>query len=190
MSQEEKSQREFFRAPAELTVLFGPDEPAGRQAMAMDKEMWQTQAQLESAAREILEGQGGDLSYSPLLKVLRWLDFKLDLVLYHLRFREMAEHFPHQGTTLDISGTGLGFTGEELPRRGETILVCLLLPDSPARPILAVGEVVREGQDQQGRPVAAVNFLDIGEEDRERLIRFTFQKQRKQLAKRAEEEFE
>jgi len=188
MSEEEKSQREFFRAPAELTVLFGPDEPAGRQAMAMDKEMWQTQAQLESAAREILEGQSGDLNYSPLLKVLRWLDFKLDLVLYQLRFRELAEHFPYQGTTLDISGTGVGFTGENLPPRGEKVLICLLLPDSPARPVLAVGQVVRVDPGPDGRTVAAVTFQDIGEEDRERLIRFTFQKQRKQLAQRAEEE--
>ena len=188
MSQEEKSKREFFRAPAELTVLFGPDSPAGRQAMAMDKEMWQTQARLESAAREVLEGQGGDLDYSPLLKVLRWLDFKQDLVLYHLRFREMAEHFPYRATTLDISGTGLGFTGEDLPAQGDKVLICLPLPDSPARPILAAGEVVRVTREPGGRTVAAVTFLDIGEEDQERLIRFTFQKQRQQLAQRAEED--
>ena len=121
---------------------------------------------------------------------MRWLDYKMDLVLYHLRSREMAEHFPRQAGTVDLSGTGISLTGRDLPRAGERILLCLQLPDLPARPLMLAAETVRVDAAGEGDPVAAIQFLEITDEDRERVIRYTFSKQREDLVRRAEEELD
>lgn len=186
MGENNRQEREFYRTEASLQFFWGPDTLAGRQAMIMDSQMWDSQSQLESAARLILDDEGGDSpAMRPLFTVIRWLDFKLDLILQHLRSRDQAENFPGQGATSDLSGSGFGVSGPIDAEPGQRILVCLALPDMPSRPIFALGEVVRTGEhDAAGQAAAGVHFLEIAEADRERVIRFTFAQQRRLLAQR------
>lgn len=187
MSESERSEREFFRAPAQLRVFYGPDTMAGRQAMAMDSEMWANQAQLEAAARQVMEDVSVADSDRPLLSVLRWMDFKVDLVLHHLRLREHALHFPHNTLTTDLSGSGVGLRQNVALNVGESVLMALYLPDNPSRPVYSVAEVVRVEENQPGAR-AALRFGDIAESDRERVIRFGFTQQRRILAQRMGED--
>jgi len=187
MSDSATSNREFFRTAAKLTVHYGPDTRQGRQALAMDQEVWETMAGLETQARRILEEEGVPEEHKPLLKVLSWLDFKLDLVLYHLRSQEQAQHFPYQGTTINISGSGLALAEACELAPGSSVLLGIILPDAPWRPVLATGEVVRS-ESVSGENTSAIRFLEISEVDRERIIHFTFQKQRQELSRLAEEE--
>jgi hypothetical protein len=187
MSEGERSEREYFRAPAQLRVFYGPDTMAGRQAMAMDAEMWANQTQLESAARQVLEEAAVAEAERPLLSVLRWMDFKIDLALHHLRLREHALHFPHQAMTTDISGSGVGLKDNVALNVGETVLAALYLPDNPSRPVYAVSLVVRVEDNQPGAR-AALRFAEIAESDRERVIRFGFAQQRRILAQRMGDE--
>jgi|GEM_PF-1339967 hypothetical protein len=183
------SERDFFRIAAQVTVLFGPDTPEARRALAVDQELWQTQSTLETTARQIMEEQPVEEGLKPILAVLRWLDFKSDLILYHLRKQEMRAHFPHQAVTLDLSGSGLALKGDLGLKAGQSVIMSLQLPDAPGRPILAVGEVVRVGPAEgQTQPATAVRFVEISEIDRERIVRYTFQKQRQELARRSEED--
>ena len=187
MSETERSEREFFRASAQLRAFYGPDTMAGRQAMAVDNEMWANQAQLETAARQALEEAGAAEVERPLLSVLRWMDFKIDLVLHHLRLREHALHFPHQAMTTDISGSGVGLQHNLGLNVGSPVLLALYLPDNPSRPVYAVAEVVRVEDNQPGAR-AALRFGEIAESDRERVIRFGFAQQRRVLAQRMGED--
>ncbi|MFH1060931.1 MAG: PilZ domain-containing protein [Pseudomonadota bacterium] len=187
MTESDRSEREYFRAPARLRIVFGPDTMAGRQAMAMDTEMWVNQSQLESAARQVLEDASVAEGERPLLSVLRWMDFKIDLVLHHLRLREHALHFPHQGMTTDISGSGVGLEDNVALTVGGSVLVALYLPDNPSRPVYAGADVVRVEANQPGAK-AALRFKDLAESDRERVIRFGFTQQRRMLAQRMEDE--
>lgn len=187
MSDNQRSDREYFRASANLRVFYGPDTMAGRQAMAMDSEMWLNQTQLEAAARQVLEEAGVSEAERPLLSVLRWMDFKIDLVLHHLRLREHALHFPHQTMTTDVSGSGVGLQQNVALTVGEQVLQALYLPDNPSRPVYAVTEVVRVDENQPGAR-AALSFVEIAEGDRERVIRFGFAQQRRMLAQRMTEE--
>lgn len=190
MDQSQGKDRNYYRANAEIMVRYGPVNEKARHAMAMDQETWRFQAQLEAAARSGLEAAMSDDATKPLADMLRWLDYKLDLVLYHLTAEKMAEFFPHQALTVDISGSGLGLA--EVPDLGQDqqILLSIALPDAPSRPIYAVGKVVRKhGQAEPGKPRAAVTFEDISDDDRERIIRYNFRQQRRELARRTEEEF-
>ena len=188
MSPAQDSRREYSRAPARLIVHYGPDTPQGRRAVALDSELWAAQTGMEAAAREVLEEQRVSDELQPLLKVLHWLDFKVDMVLAQLRTRDLAEHFPHQAVT-DTSGAGLGLAEGHGLEPGQRILVHLPLPDHPAKPVLAVAEVVRTRSEEGGECAGtALRFVEMADDDRELVIRFTFKKQRKHLARRAEGE--
>jgi len=185
MSDNVREEREFFRTEAGLLVFWGPDTLAGRQAMALDSELWESQSELEAAARKAMEEQTAPEALRPLLTVMRWLDFKLDMILQQMRTREQAAHFPGRATTTDLSGSGFGVAEAMGLEVGSRILISLALPDEPSRPILALGEVVRASEENLSQgSAAAVRFLDIAESDRERLIRFTFTQQRRILAQR------
>ncbi len=186
MSDPTPSEREFFRANATLRVFYGPESLAGRQAMAMDGEMWSNQSRLEAAARQIMEESGVDESHRPILSVMRWMDFKLDLVLHHLRLREHQAHFPHQASTTDVSGSGVGIDQSDGITVGDRVMLALYLPESPSRPVYAVAEVVRVADAQYGAK-SVFRFLEIAESDRERVIRFGFDQQRRMLAQRMSE---
>jgi hypothetical protein len=181
------SDREYYRATAELTVHYGPDSRHGRQALVMDQEVWDSMALLETQARQIMEDGDVAEQEKPLLKVLSWLDFKLDLVLYHLRSKDKEKLFPYQGTTTKISGSGFGLAEPCEIEPGGRLLVSIVLPDAPWRPVVALCEVVRT-EDAGSGATSAIRFVEITDTDRERIIRFTFKKQRQELSRRAEED--
>lgn len=187
-SQENTTERQYFRTSVRLTVRYGEDTDSARQAMAMDREMWSMQSRLEESARGVLEKQSLPESMLPLMDVIRWMDFKLDMVLYHLRMREHDLHFPHQLDIMDISGSGLGVAGVQALETGRRILLAVNLPNSPWRPLYAVGEVVRrDKREEADSDLVGINFVEIADADRERIIRFTFEQQRRQLARRSQE---
>jgi hypothetical protein len=188
MSQPPESGREFYRAETELVIHYGPDTPEARQALALDRELWKNQSRLESAAREALDESRGDEMDGRLLAVLRWLDFKLDLVLYHQRVADRSRFLPHRALTRDLSGSGVGLAQPSAEPEGSRVLVSLTLPDSPSRPVVAVGQVVR-GEAAEGHgPEAGIRFVEISEADRERIVHYNFAKQREELSRRAGEE--
>lgn len=189
MSQEENSCREFYRTESEVLVRYGPDTVEARHAMAMDQDTWHIQSQLEAAARHAMDEAVLPEGMEPVMAALKWLDYKLDLVLYHLTSPKVAAFFPQHAVTSDISGSGLSLANTGDLKVGQRILLNICLSDSPSRTIYAVGEVVRvDSAEEAGEPFTAVRFEDISEEDRERIVRYNFRQQRKDLAKRAEED--
>ncbi|MBI5522377.1 MAG: PilZ domain-containing protein [Desulfarculus sp.] len=191
MTDNHREEREFFRTAASLMVFWGPDTLAGRQALALDSKLWEGHGEMEAAARKALEDEKAPEALRPVLSVMRWLDFKLDLILHQMRLREQAAHFPGRATTTDLSGSGFGVAEPLGVEVGSRVLVSLALPDEPSRPVTALGEVVRAGEaDLAHGAASAVRFLDIAEIDRERLIRFTFNQQRRLLAQRNQGEQE
>ena len=185
---QDSERRDYFRICADLPITYGPDTAAGRRIMAMDAQMWQVQSELENAARNVLEVDSPGSQDRPLVTLMRWMDFKIDLVLHQLRLTQHQAHFPYECLTTDISGSGLGMTGCQEMRPGENILISLTLPDSPHRAVYAVAQVVWvDSSRPSGQAQTAVAFSQISEADRERLIRFTFRQQRRDLARRSEE---
>ncbi len=188
MNENNSSERQFYRTSVRLLVRYGTENESSRQAMAMDQEMWAMQSKLEEAAGAVWEKQSLSESVMPLLDVIRWMDFKIDMILYHLRTREYDLHFPGKMNVVNISGSGLGVCGESDLTLGQRIILAINLPNSPWRPVYAIGEVVRADQpDDCDDNHIGINFVEIADSDRERIIRFTFEQQRRQLARRNQE---
>lgn len=181
-----QSEREFYRTGARLPLRFGPDTHEGRRSMAMDSEVWKTQSELEEAARRALEEGDKNPELAPLVSMLRYLDYKVDLILYQLRSAGIGDHFPHHTYTTDISGSGLAVRAHPNLHMDDQVIINLSLPDLPSRPIFAVAKVVRAGSGDEGE--AGLALLEISDTDRERLVRFTFAKQREELSRRSQEE--
>ncbi len=186
MSDKAQSEREFFRTGAKLSLRFGPDTQEGRRSMTMDEAVWRTQSELEEASRRTLEDGEKSPELAPVLAMLRYLDYKVDLILHHLRSSVIDSHFPHHTYTTDISGSGLAVQAHSELRLGERVLISLSLPDLPSRPIFAAAKVVRSDGGGQGEIGLALE--EISESDRERLVRLTFARQREELARRSQEE--
>lgn len=189
MQKDTPSERSYFRASAELVVHYGPDTPQARQIMAMDADIWQAQSELETGARQVVEDSAVNDNLKPLFNMILWLDFKVDLILHHLRTNELLSHFPNVEETSDLSGSGFGLKPGSKLKPGMRIIITLTLPDALSRPVFAIGEAVRRNDaSQDDQAAAAVHFIEISDADRERLIRFTFRQQRRDLARRAGEE--
>ena len=189
MPDSSQTDREFYRVRAQVGLRYGPETPHARQAMAMDAEVWRSQSSLEAQARKVWEDQTVSDDVKPLLTVMRWLDFKLDMVLHQLRQQQLERIFPHQGATTDISGSGLSFITKFGTGANQRLIMSIALPDAPGRPVFAVGEVLRvEPSEVEGHELVAVNLIELADEDRERIIRYVFGLQRRELALRAEEE--
>jgi c-di-GMP-binding flagellar brake protein YcgR len=185
---QDSERREYFRICSRLPINYGPDTAEGRRMMSMDAQLWEVQTELESAAMGIMEMDSANIQDRPLITLLRWMDFKIDLVLHQLRLAQHQAHFPYTCLATDLSGSGLGISDCSHVDAGEQVLVSMTLPDSPHRAVYAVANVIWVDPDRPGGHArAALVFSEISEADRERLIRYTFRQQRRELARRSEE---
>ncbi|KIX15393.1 PilZ domain-containing protein [Dethiosulfatarculus sandiegensis] len=188
MNPDEPNTREYFRTKARLSVQYGPYTSQAAEAMMLDEQVWNIQSDIEHRAKTIMDEGAHPESLKPFIDVARWLDFKLDLILHRLRTQEIKKLLPHQVFSFDISGSGVSLEkGPGLEPEKELILA-ITLPDAPGRPVYARGQVLRTQKDAlEKHPCAAVQFSQISETDRERLIHYTFRQQRRELARRAGE---
>jgi hypothetical protein len=100
-------------------------------------------------------------------------------------FREEADLAP---CVVDISGSGMRFPTRERFQVGERLRVALLLPLSPRQVMRIAGVVVHvspaaEECGSQAPFRTAIRFDGIEEPDRERIIRYTLQRQADQIRK-------
>ncbi len=99
---------------------------------------------------------------------LRRIKAHLGIEEIHLRRREV-----------EISGSGLSFQGPEEFSPGQLLMLSMVLPFELPVLVRAVGELIegRESAGAQGR-LNRLRFVVIHEEDRELIVKYTFQRQR------------
>jgi len=87
---------------------------------------------------------------------------------------------------VNISGAGLRFRSSQPFRPGQILALALLLPLEVPVLVRALGRVVRTHPARGGVQEVAVEFTQIREEDRERLVRYVFELEREALRRRRE----
>lgn len=127
-----------------------------------------------------------DLMLSSLTDFLVQIDEKLDRILNKLEGKNTSpvEKDLEVKQTVDISGSGVSLVLSESVEIGQILLVTIKLPGFLFGRFEAYGEVVRVlPEDEKGQLVynAGIKFLNLKEEEKERLISYTFSQHRKHI---------
>ncbi|MEN6485414.1 MAG: PilZ domain-containing protein [Syntrophobacteraceae bacterium] len=117
-----------------------------------------------------------------LLMTLHRIETKLDRVIGYVE-RGGGKPYRHRAEIFDISGGGVSLRAETLQPVDTLLDLCIFPRYGDPRAVFAIGRVcgVREEQDENGCPVEVmgVEFAEIAEEDRDAIVRFVFQAERK-----------
>ena len=109
---------------------------------------------------------------------------KLDTVIDLLGGEKSNQNTIEVLETLNISGSGVSLVVSTSVEVGLLLDISLFIPNFPLGVFNVQGEVIRAGPkrgDNSGLFEIGIKFLDIGEEERERLIAFTFRQQRRTI---------
>ncbi|NVL89815.1 MAG: PilZ domain-containing protein [Desulfobacterales bacterium] len=191
-----QERREYVRAPLFVDVEFA--------VVSRDEYEAVRQSEQQARRRAIFSfDQGGqheaDSSfYSGMVDFLIDIDHKLDRML-RLMSRLSGLESPaysddkgkgdevfFAGQGLDISGAGMGIICDKALEEGQIIKANFMIPRFPVIPLVVFGEVVRVAPVQEGgrqRFNVFLGFIDLDEEDREKIISYTFQVQRDTIRK-------
>lgn len=108
------------------------------------------------------------------------LHWKMDILIETVapEKRLLVEVPKERDVCISASGIRINLDSSSLP--GQRIALCIVLPFIPPANIYVIGEVIEDKNDK-----TAINFLDIREDDREKLIKYIFKRQRDLLRDRA-----
>ncbi|GAA0125340.1 flagellar brake domain-containing protein [Clostridium sp. CTA-19] len=90
------------------------------------------------------------------------------------------------GYTVDLSGGGLKIRIAEKPQLKDYIIMHLNVTEE----IIVLGQIVRIEQDYENKYVCGVDFLEIEEQEREKVIRYIFMEMRRMLKTSGGDNFE
>lgn len=119
------------------------------------------------------------------------LHWKMDILIETVapEKRLLVEVPKERNVCISASGIRINLDSSSLP--GQRIALCIVLPFIPPANLYLIGEVIRNDISDHLLPEedmiyeTAINFLDIREDDREKLIRYIFKRQRDLLRDRA-----
>ncbi|MEK6714037.1 MAG: PilZ domain-containing protein [Nitrospirota bacterium] len=111
------------------------------------------------------------------------LHWKMDILIETVapEKRLLVEVPKERNVCISASGIRINLDSSSLP--GQRIALCIVLPFIPPANIYVIGEVIEVIEDKNYE--TAINFLDIRDDDREKLIRYIFKRQRDLLRDRA-----
>ena len=125
-----------------------------------------------------------------ILKVIVGMDQKLDAVIKYLSGENRKALMGFTNQWVNLSGSGIRFVVSESLAEGDHLAVSLHLPDGGGVPVRFLGLVTRT---QPPRTHAARGGIEVGmhyrcieEEDRDRIIRYIFSRQREEIRSGAE----
>ena len=121
------------------------------------------------------------------------MDEKLDKILALLSNGEPDKGLLSQGLGVNISGAGISMRADKPVESGTIVQTNFVLSKNPMVFIKVFGEVERitpVKEEGVTRYEIGIRFLDISPEDRERIITFVFQRQRKAIRNRKSERYD
>jgi hypothetical protein len=194
-----QEKREYVRAPLWADVEFTPVREDEYEVLRRSEE----QPRGRVISRPALSsGQAGqyeaDATFqSNLVDFLIYIDEKLDRVLRLLLSSASGFKAPDckdnkgndgliVGNGSDISGAGMSVICDEALVPGQLLKASFMISRFPVIPLLLFTRVVRVMPAQEGdrqRYQVVVEFIDLDEQDREKIIAYTFQVQRDTIRK-------
>jgi hypothetical protein len=118
-----------------------------------------------------------------LVQYLRSMNDKLATILALLTQQSLQEDFPVTVLVHDISGAGLRFSADRDFRLGQAVEVVVALGSQPQSLAGTTGVLIRE-EEHQGQKVWALEFKEVRESEREKIVQFVVDRQREHLRER------
>jgi len=118
-----------------------------------------------------------------LVQYLRGMNEKLSAILTLLTQQNLQSDFPFSTFIHDISGAGLRFSSTQRFEVGQSLEMVVVLGNQPQTLAGTMGEIIRE-EELQGHTVWALEFKEMRDAEREKIIQFVVSRQREQLRER------
>lgn len=120
-----------------------------------------------------------------------YLDEKLDRILEKLEGRENDAREIEVIDTVDISGSGISLLVAENLAIGDMIRLAVMLPGYPYGRLETLGRIVRTVEKNEGGTACyqvGIVFTGLSDDEKERLVQYTFSEQRRQIRATGNEE--
>ena len=182
--QTSEEKREFVRAPLNIDARVKP----------LDKEDLDRKHHMRSAFSSLpLPGGSSedsdrigtqDTVISYLMEFMFQINEKLDMVIDLLGGEKSIQNTIGVQETVNISGSGVSLIVSTAVEVGLLLDISLFIPNFPLGVFNAQGEVIRvepKRGDNSGLFEIGIKFLNMSDEERERLIAFTFHQQRQTI---------
>ena len=179
-----KEKREYVRASLNIDARVKP----------LEKEEVDRKHHLQSAMSSLQVPKGSpadsdrsevqDTTVSYLMEFMFQINEKLDKVIDMLGGEHPDQNHIHVEETVNISGSGVSFIVSSSVPVGSLLDISLFIPDFPMGMFNVQGEVIRINPgkgDEAGCYEIGIKFLNLSEEERERLIEYTFRQQRRTI---------
>jgi hypothetical protein len=118
-----------------------------------------------------------------LAHYLRAMNDKLSAILSILTQQTLHEDFPVPVFIHDISGAGIRFSANQEFELGQGVEVVIALSNQPQSLASAMGVVLR-AEEHQGEALWALEFKDMNDCEREKIIQFVVARQREKIRER------
>ncbi len=194
-----QERREYIRAAlwadVELTVVDGDEYEAVRRSEQQPCYRFISQAALP--IDEVGQYEADGTFHSNLIDFLIHIDDKLDRLLKLLSDSYELEASPRKddrdgedlfvGQGADIGGTGMSVISDRALEPGQILKASFMISRFPVIPLVLFGRVLRVTpvqQDGKQRYQVVMRFIDLDEEDRDKIIAYTFQVQRDAIRKK------
>ncbi len=179
--QTKKENRRSIRMQQRLPVLYS--ESAGvRTQKDSGASREQRELELSDWIQELAGARDQMLNTSSGMKMIVHLQALQGELIYFIAFmarRAGQGPFAASSRKVVISGSGMNIPSERSHRLGEMIFVVLFLPTEPFSPLRLVAKVVRSSvRDPQEGFRTPVKFVNISQEDQDRIVRFISRRQR------------
>lgn len=109
------------------------------------------------------------------------INLKLNLILTMLSSNREPSIFSQRPVEVNLSEGGIAFVTRETFEKGDFLQLTILLPVFPIALIRARGEVVRSTSLTGNNRVVGIKFIDINEENQDKIVCYLFKKERERL---------
>lgn len=192
-----RERREYVRAPlwveVEFTVMDRHEYEA--RVRSEPRPSCRSVSQPALSIDEARQYEADSTFRSNLIDFLIHMDDKLDRLLELVSKisgpkastgKHDKDEVPFVGQGSDISGAGMSVICDKALEPGQILKASFMISRFPLIPLVLFGEVLRAApveQDGRHRYQVVVRFIDLDEEDREKIIAYTFQVQRDAIRK-------
>jgi len=140
---------------------------------------------LSFSLRPFMEGEGREEELGNIdpfiLNSLIDINLKLNLIISAISSEGKKNIFNRAPIEANLSEGGLGFTTRDEISEGDICTLEIMLPVFPIAIIKTMGKAVRVTALPEGGATIGLQFINIKEEDRDKIVHYIFKKQREWL---------